>query len=183
MRRAAAGVAWLFAVGAGATELAAGENVVFVPMGSGPFAGSLETTLYLPEGKGPFPVVLVNHGKAAGSARQQERSRYPTVAPEFVRRGYAVVIPMRAGFARSGGQLRDFGCDTTAVGESQAESIRAAVDWVQQQPCCAASTTSPFQFRRTSSPWLCRWLQAAPRWAFRRRRRTSTRSRWTCCAT
>ena len=97
------------------------------------FAVSLEVTLFKPDGDGPFPVVVINHGKAAMNNRLQPRSRYSTVAIEFLRRGYAVVVPMRQGFSNSGGAAVGEGCTITGNGEAQAEDIVAVTRWIKQQ--------------------------------------------------
>lgn len=73
---------------------------------------SFVVTLYSPAGTGPFPVVVMNHGHDGISyplSWDQPRWRPSLMAREFVRRGYAVAVPMRNGYARSGdGQIRHF---------------------------------------------------------------------------
>lgn len=109
------------------------EEVLMIPA-EGTQAPELEVTVYRPAGEGPFPVVVVNHGRAAGPAHMQTRFRPTHVAYEFVRRGYAVVVPMRQGFARSGGIEFDGSCDILSNGRQQARSVRRAVDWAAAQP-------------------------------------------------
>ncbi len=94
----------------------------------------LETTLFKPDGAGPFPLVVINHGKSAGDARQQERTRYPVAAREFVRRGYVVLIPMRGGFSRSTGPYVGYGCNISANGVAQARDLRVALDYAVKLP-------------------------------------------------
>jgi dienelactone hydrolase len=98
------------------------------------FAVDLEVTLFKPDGTGPFPVLIINHGKEASNNRLQPRSRYPNVAREFLRRGYAIVIPMRQGFSNSGGAAVGEGCNITGNGEAQADDIVAVTRWVKSQP-------------------------------------------------
>ena len=99
-------------------------------------AVSLETTVYKPDGAGPFPLLVINHGKAPGDPRLQTRDRFIHMASAFVRRGYAVMVPMRTGFAHSTGRYIDHGCDMAANGYTQAGDIRDAIryarglDWV-----------------------------------------------------
>ena len=108
------------------------ESVIFIP---NPALGSeLETTVFKPDGPGPFPLLLLNHGKAFGDPRQQERTRYPVAVREFVRRGYVVVLPMRGGFARSTGPYVGDGCNITANGLAQARDVRAALDYAVTLP-------------------------------------------------
>jgi dienelactone hydrolase len=55
------------------------------------------------------------------------------MAHAFVARGYAVMVPMRQGFANSTGRYRDHGCDMTANGYIQAEDIRDALEFAREQ--------------------------------------------------
>ena len=94
----------------------------------------LQTTLFKPPGQGPFPVLIINHGKSEGSAKTQARARYYTVAREFVRRGYAVILPMRRGFAGSDGNYQSGGCNLLASAMLQAQDIAGIMKWITQQP-------------------------------------------------
>jgi len=59
---------------------------------------------------------------------------YLIATREFVRRGYAVAIPMRNGFSRSGGVYISGGCNIASNGELQAESVAAVIKWLRAQP-------------------------------------------------
>ena len=62
-------------------------------------------TMYSPSGTGPFPLIVLNHGHDGISypmSWEQPRWRPSLIAREFVRRGYAVAVPMRSGYAKSG---------------------------------------------------------------------------------
>ncbi len=62
-------------------------------------------TMYSPSGAGPFPLIVLNHGHDGISypmSWDQPRWRPSLIAREFVRRGYAVAVPMRSGYAKSG---------------------------------------------------------------------------------
>jgi dienelactone hydrolase len=109
------------------------ERVTMVKVGSGLFGASLETTLFRPDGDGPFPVVVINHGKAAGNPVFQERARYINASREFVRRGYLVALPMRLGFSKSTGSYTD-NCNITSNGDGQAEWVEGVVRWLRAQP-------------------------------------------------
>ena len=100
----------------------------------GVFAIGLETTVYMPEGDGPFPVVVINHGKANGDPRFQARYRPAQPARYFLQRGYAVVVPMRQGFSKSGGSYIGGGCNVESNGRVQAEDVKAVLDFVAAQP-------------------------------------------------
>ena len=126
---------WLLAFSAPAQELNAtlGESVLQVPSG-GLTEPELEVTVYRPPGDGPFPILLVNHGRAPGDAKLQSRYRPVLVAAEFVQRGWAVVVPMRQGFSKSGGREITGGCNVASNGEQQARSVRRTLDWLGVQP-------------------------------------------------
>jgi dienelactone hydrolase len=111
-----------------------GEQVVRVPANIGGVALQLQTTIYKPPGSGPFPVLFMNHGKAGGDAHLQPRATFPVISREFVKRGYAVVIPMRMGFAGSGGTYVNSHCDARNNGEQQASSLFFAMEYTMKQP-------------------------------------------------
>ena len=100
----------------------------------GVFAIELETTVYKPDGDGPFPVVVINHGKASGDSRFQARYRPAQPARYFLQRGYAVVVPMRQGFSKSGGSYIGGGCNVESNGRVQAQDVKAVFDYLATQP-------------------------------------------------
>jgi dienelactone hydrolase len=110
-----------------------GEWVTSVPAG-GFTEPELEVTVYRPPGDGPFPIVVINHGRAPGDARFQPRYRPLNAAREFVQLGYAVVVPMRQGFSKSGGNEISGGCNISSNGLQQARSVRRTLDWLATQP-------------------------------------------------
>ncbi len=114
-------------------DAALNEQVVQIPVGSGEQSAQLETTVFKPPGDGPFPLVLMNHGKSIGDPHNQGRDRFIALARQFVARGYAVVVPMRRGFAQSTGEYIDPGCDMTEHGELQANDVEAALQWLDAQ--------------------------------------------------
>lgn len=120
------------------SDLGLAEEVLMVPA-LGPGAPELELTLYRPRGPGPFPLAVINHGRSPGPAHMQPRYRPWHAAYEFVRRGYAVVVPMRQGFSRSGGVELDGSCDIAGNARQQARSVRRAVDWAASQPWADAT--------------------------------------------
>lgn len=108
------------------------EQVLMVPAGEG-LRERLETTIFKPDGPGPFPLLLMNHGKQPGPSRQQKRERFIYLATEFVRRGYAVMVPMRSGYGQSSGDYRDRGCDMTASAFGQARDLRDVLEFARSQ--------------------------------------------------
>ena len=103
------------------------KNESFLPV-------SLQVTVFQPDGPGPFPVVLLNHGKDGGNAHLQNRNRAVNATREFLKRGYAVVAPMRQGFAGSGGAAVGDGCNIQGNGEAQAKDVATVVKWIETQP-------------------------------------------------
>lgn len=114
-------------------DAAMNEQVVMVPAAFGSQTVELETTIFKPPGEGPFPLVIMNHGKALGNPRNQNRDRFIVLSREFVKRGYAVVIPMRKGFSKSSGEYIDRGCDMTAHGQSQADDLQSTLEYLRTQ--------------------------------------------------
>lgn len=108
------------------------EHIILIPAGPSGQA-MMETTVFQPNGNGPFPLLIINHGKDAVAPNQQVRDRFIFMATAFVKRGYAVMVPMRQGFAHSTGRYRDYGCDMTANGYAQASDIRDAVNFARGQ--------------------------------------------------
>jgi dienelactone hydrolase len=108
------------------------EHIVLIPAGRNHQA-RLETTVFQPNGPGPFPLIVINHGKDPGHPNLQPRDRFYHMAHAFVARGYAVMVPMRQGFANSTGRYRDHGCDMTANGYTQAEDIRDTLEYAREQ--------------------------------------------------
>ncbi|WP_051304921.1 dienelactone hydrolase family protein [Chitinilyticum litopenaei] len=111
------------------------ESVEMIRVKPGIFGFALETTLFKPDGPGPFPLVVINHGKEFGLPAHQPRSRYSLIAQEFLQRGYAVALPMRRGFANSGGMFPDGSCQNLApIAEQQADDIERVIAYFRQQP-------------------------------------------------
>lgn len=110
------------------------ESVLTIAKKGALFDLQLETTLYKPDGPGPFPVIVINHGKAHGDPRFQNRFRPAVAARYFLQRGYAVVVPMRQGFSRSTGTYNGVQCNVESNGRVQAEDVKAVLDWVTAQP-------------------------------------------------
>jgi dienelactone hydrolase len=108
------------------------EHIVLIPAGKN-HPARLETTVFQPNGPGPFPLIVINHGKDPGHPNLQPRDRFYHMAHAFVERGYAVMVPMRQGFANSTGSYQDHGCDMTANGYAQAEDIQDTLDYARGQ--------------------------------------------------
>ncbi len=122
-----------FAKPADSTETTLDEQVVMVPAGTDAASGKLETTIFTPPGNGPFPLLILNHGKALGDPHSQPRDRFLVISREFVKRGYAVVIPMRKGFAGSSGNYVESKCNMTSNGQTQADDLISTLAYLRTQ--------------------------------------------------
>jgi dienelactone hydrolase len=102
---------------------------------------TIATRILRPAGAGPFPAVILNHG--AGASAQARRDESPEAlreaALEFVRHGYAVLLPLRSGFGATGGVLAEHpgSCEQpdylrgTAAGASD---VLAVYDYARRLP-------------------------------------------------
>jgi dienelactone hydrolase len=114
------------------------EQHWFIPYPSK--ASVMAATLWSPRGAGPFPLVVVNHASSQDPDDRTEdpTERYRALAYWFVRRGYAVVLPVRLGHGLTGGAyLEDQGgCDDADyrnAGRMTAVSIDAAIAYMTTQ--------------------------------------------------
>lgn len=108
------------------------EEIMMV-MASPAATVQLETTIFKPPGTGPFPLVVMNHGKEPGDPKLQKRDRFLALSREFVKRGYAVVVPMRTGFAHSTGEYTEFNCNMTSNGQLQADDLQNVLNYFRAQ--------------------------------------------------
>lgn len=133
---AGAGLLWASTNAAAQTTHSVGsrmnEQVVMIAADGG--RSALQTTIFKPNGDGPFPVLIMNHGKDMGDPRLQKRDRFLHLSREFVKRGYAVLVPMRKGFAGSSGTYWDYGCNMSGNGQLQANDLQETIAYLQTQP-------------------------------------------------
>jgi dienelactone hydrolase len=101
---------------------------------------SIVVTSFRPSGAGPFPWIVLSHGTAVTleDNRAIGRSRNTWLAAQWVRRGYAVLVPVRRGYGASGGSenLGDsYGScaqpDFPRAGEGAALDLLATVQWAK----------------------------------------------------
>ena len=135
-----AGLILLIASGfCGAEEVGAippsmNEKVVMLRVGEGFRSVQLETTLFIPPGQGPHPLVVINHGKALGDPRFDPRARFVAASREFLKRGYLVALPMRAGFSKSTGSDISPLCNSESYGSLQGEIVRNILGELIKRP-------------------------------------------------
>ncbi|MGZ3237111.1 MAG: dienelactone hydrolase family protein [Burkholderiaceae bacterium] len=120
-------------ISSGSSPSDATTGSVVLKKASGNPSVMLETTIFKPAGTGPFPILILNHGKSLGNPHLQERARFLVISKEFVKRGYAVVIPMRTGFGKSTGDYIEEECNMTENGNIQAHDLQSVLDYTLKQ--------------------------------------------------
>ena len=121
------------------------EQVVQVPVRVEGLFGdkevSLTATLYRPGGDGPFPLVVLNHGTPPHPSDRVKIGRYRRIPQtrEFVRRGFAVIVPIRRGHGATGGDYaEDKGKCSAPVyyeaGRAAGRDIVGAIDYAVRLP-------------------------------------------------
>ena len=99
-----------------------------------------QLTVFRPTGVGPFPLALVNHGRGPDRT-YPSRVRGNRLVTYFVRRGFAVLVPTRAGYGGLGSRIDpEVGlraCDDMSIDRqisSVAAHTLAALDYAKAQP-------------------------------------------------
>lgn len=111
------------------------EDTVMVEKSPGLFGTKIETQIYSPASDGKFPMVVLNHGHAKPPGTHDLREMFRGQAIEFVKRGYVVVVPYRAGYSHSSGSRSiDIACDNPNVGREWASDVLAAIDYARKRP-------------------------------------------------
>lgn len=115
------------------------EEVHSVPVAAA--NANIVVTSFRPPGNGPFPWIVLSHGTATTREANRAIGRYRPLNPvrEWVRRGYAVLVPVRRGYGASGGE--EFGdargsCsrpDYRRAGEGAAMDLLATIEWAKAQ--------------------------------------------------
>jgi dienelactone hydrolase len=101
----------------------------------------MRTILVRPEGAGPFPLVVINHGSVESVELREKLSppSYDEPVQWFLRRGYAVALPLRPGHGETGGPYFESNgpCDSAdfrKAGLATADSIIAAIGNLTARP-------------------------------------------------
>jgi len=84
------------------------EQIVHVPLRlNGNLEATLIATVFRPQGAGPFPLVVLSHGSPVSSSERPNIGRYRKLVQigEFVKRGFAVIVPIRRGYGATGGDF------------------------------------------------------------------------------
>ncbi len=113
------------------------ERVVWVPLNVMGGEVRLQTTLYRPDGPGPFPLAIISHGVPYEKSLEAEirfRQRFCLQSGEFVKRGFAVAVPMRRGYGSSTGMKNKTIVNIADFGLQDARDIQAAIDHLGREP-------------------------------------------------
>lgn len=103
---------------------------------------NIVVTIFKPTtGEGPFPVIVVNHGRPDDALRAtMVRTRFSTISPYLVEKGFVVVVPTRLGYGNqtASGDPEQFGfCNNPvfqAAFEAVASQVLGVVDVVKTLP-------------------------------------------------
>ncbi len=123
----------------GKRDAALREEVHSIPVAAA--GANIVVTTFRPKGAGPFPWLLLNHGTATTPEANRALGRYRPLNParEWVRRGYAVLVPVRRGYGASGGDVfaDAYGSckrpDFRKAGEGAATDLLATIEWAKAQ--------------------------------------------------
>jgi dienelactone hydrolase len=99
----------------------------------------LTATTFHPPGNGPFPLIVLSHGTRSDPVIRQKIGRFRLIPQirEFLKRGFAVIVPIRRGHGNTGGNWAEsFGsCDTPfyyEAGMETAKDIMAALNFASK---------------------------------------------------
>ena len=122
-------------------------QVMILPLTIDGTVHQVVTHVYKPSGTGPFPLVIFSHGRAPLQA-DRDKLQYPVLighANYWLRKGVAVVAPVRPGYGETGGADRENSLtrwsgstctsdpDFTQVGRNASAVVVAVHGWAVQQ--------------------------------------------------
>ena len=99
-------------------------EIVSIPARAAGTDWKVHTQVFKPEGPGPFPLVVFSHGRA-GKPEERQSLEYPVLRGHvtyWMRKGFAVVAPIRPGYGVTGGA-----------------DLEASTIWINKQGVCTGS--------------------------------------------
>jgi len=118
-----------------------GEEVK-IPMGLKSVFGTktihLSAVIYKPDSGEKFPLVVINHGTPRKDEDRKHTYKFKAQSMVFVRKGFAVVVPMRRGYGTSEGEYAELSgkCDNADydnVAKEVIKDIRATIEFMKKQ--------------------------------------------------
>jgi dienelactone hydrolase len=122
------------------------EQIVQVPLVVDGLFGKKEVqltaTLFHPSGDGPFPLIILSHGTNGDPSIRRKIGRYRLIPQirEFLKRDFAVIVPIRRGHGNTGGTwVENYGlsCNTPfyyEAGMEAAKDILATISYASKLP-------------------------------------------------
>ena len=124
-------------------------EIVVIPARAAGADWKVQTQVFKPEGPGPFPTLIFSHGRA-GKPEERKALEYPVLRGHvayWMRRGFAVVAPIRPGYGATGGA--DLEASTIRINKqgvcngaplfeqaigNAADVVSEVVAWARRQP-------------------------------------------------
>jgi dienelactone hydrolase len=99
---------------------------------------NLSAVIYKPDIGKKFPLVVINHGTPRKEEDRKHTDKFKEQSKVFVKRGFAVVVPMRRGYGTSGGEYAESSgkCDNSDydnVAKEVIKDIRATIEFMKKQ--------------------------------------------------
>lgn len=108
---------------------------VLIPFGNGVM---LEANIYCPDKEGAHPLAILSHGRSFIEADRKKVTPgvFEKQAQWFVERGFAVVVPVRRGYGKSGGGDAEYASpyNPYKAGMAGVADIKAVLAYMAQQP-------------------------------------------------
>jgi dienelactone hydrolase len=98
----------------------------------------LSAVIYKPDTGEKFPLVVMNHGTPRKDEDRKRTEKFKEQSKVFVKRGFAVVVPMRRGYGTSEGEYAEYSgkCDNSDydnVAKEVVKDIRATIEFMKKQ--------------------------------------------------